>query len=454
MLELIIVESVIGIFLLLHIVRPYIMGFRNAAGCVFFPPIALFCTIAMIPAYGIRPECLPLFLFTAVYTILHFSSIIRVLARLRSYPDYNNAPVRSFIAALLLALSLSAAFRFAPFDDPRSVRKTQFTVTDSVRGVDLFVSYYQSGGDNLVLIIPPVTVPLSTIEGVCVAVQKQGYKVLAFSRPHFDNTAVDQNGKAVELPFFEKLKRYRQAASDVTNQKIATRQRAEVAERNADILFLLSVLGTDPELRKVVPYYEDVFLLGYGAGGSAAVELSGNRNFLRKTPKVKAVAAIESIALCDFSPPPSEPLGKTFRAKFGGILKKIFQIPAPRLENVPQPEIPVLVVAGDGAQGKKSYNRYMAVIQTMLETKAPFLFASINGIHAIDFSSLPHKYPVASLMLRGKKEGDWPRETAVENTARYIATFFSLAGQDPSLQHLRGNLANPQAIYLETSRSQ
>jgi hypothetical protein len=449
--ELILVESVIGIFLLLHIVRPYVNVFRMASGFVFFPPIALFCCIAMIPAYGIRPECFPLFLFASVYTILNFSSVSALFSHLRNYSIHNSNPFFSFMTAALLLFSLAAAFRFAPRDEMPDLgaQKTQFTVSDSVRGVDLFASYYKSYGNDLVMVSPPIAAPLSMIEDLCIAFKERGYNVLAFSRPHFDCVAVDKNGNVIELPALEKIKRYAQAMGGIINEDTVRQQRQAAAEREADIRFLLSALKKDALLFGTD--YEHIFLFGYGAGGAASVGLSGDKHFLRTNPAIKAVAVIESVALCDFAKQEREPEENTLR-NIGGLFRRLFQKPLPHLENIPHPEIPVLFVAGDGARGKNSYNRYMAVVQTMLESETPFFFASINGVHAIDFSSLPRKYPVMSLFFRGKKEGVWPREEVTAKTADYIAAFFSLVKENASATDLSDSLERPGAVFLETLR--
>jgi hypothetical protein len=455
MIELITVESIIGMFLLLHIGRPYMSAFREADGFVFFPSLALFCSVAMIPAYGIRPECLPLFLFVVVYSILTFPSVVALFSRLKNYNAHDDRVSLSFLSVLLLIFSIITAFWFSPRDEQEAAaaQKTQFTMNDPARNVDLFVSYYQGEGNDLVLITPPVTIPLSMVENLCFAFQEKGYKVLAFSRPDFDNTAVDENGTAVELPLFQKIKRHRQTMSGIKNINMTRYQRRDAAEREADIRFLLSALKTDTLLREIVPEY--IFLAGYGAGGAASVGLSGNRAFLRDNPAVMAAAAIESIALCDFSEREYES-GKNALENIGITFGRLFNKPLPRLGNITHPEIPVLFIAGDGAQGKNSYNRYVAVVQTMLESEAPFLFASVNGIHVIDFSTFSRKYPILSLFLKGKKEGPgvWPREDAIANVADYLAAFFSLTKSNVTVTYLADNLASPGAVFLETSRAQ
>jgi hypothetical protein len=455
MFELIIVESIIGIFLFLHIVRPYVKAFREADGFVFFPFVALFCGAAMIPAYGVRPECFPLLLFALVYGVWQFPSVAAIFSHLKQSPTRHNTWILPFMAAALLAFSLGIAFRFLPREETPvdNTQKTPFTVSDPARGVDLFVSYYRGNsgkGGDLVLVIPPVTVPLSLIEGVCAALNETGYDVLAFSRPYVDVTAVDKNGKTVDVSVLEKIQQYARTINGARNIKMIEKQLSVAAEREADIQFLLSALKTDV-FSAVVSDYENIFLLGYGAGGAASIRLAGNKNFLRTNPAVKAAVAIESVVLCDFSDRPYEPDANTSQNN-STLFRDLFQKPIPRLDNIPHPEIPVLFVAGDGAQQKNSYRQYMAVVQTMLESESPFLFASINGVHAIDFSAISQQYPVLPFLLPANKEGVWLREEAVTKTAGYIAAFFSHVKENPSLASLERNLTRPEAVFLETSR--
>ena len=405
----------------------------------------------MIPAYGIRPECFLLLLFSLVYSVLQFPSVAAAFSRFKHYPIRDNARILSFLAAAMLAFSIGIAFRFLPPDETPGIaaQKTQLTINDPARGIDLFVSYYRGKGGDLVLLIPPITVPLSMVEGMCAAFNDAGYRVLAFSRPSFDSSALEQNGEAIEIPVFEKIERYMQAINGAGNKNMAGEQIAAAAEREADIRFLLYALKTGP-LSAAVTDYENLFLLGYGAGGAAAIRLAGNKIFLRTNPAVKAAAAIESVVLCGFSDRRYEP-GANVWQNIKNIFKEMFQKPIPHLENIVHPEIPVLFVAGDGAQRKNSYRRYMAVIQTMIESEAPFLFASINGVHAVDFSALSQKYPVLPVLLPTTKEGVWPREDAVARTADYIAAFFSQVKENPSLASLQSNLALPEAVFLETS---
>jgi hypothetical protein len=305
------------------------------------------------------------------------------------------------------------------------------------------------------------------IEGMCAALNETGYNVMAFSRPHFDNSALDQNGETVEIPIFEKIKRYMQTASGMTdgirNTKMVKEQLSMAAEREADIRFLLSALKTGELPHEAVSSddgaarYENVFLLGYGAGGTASIRLAGDKSFLRANPAVRAAAAIEGVVLCDVSDQPDE-TGTNARQNIGNTFKELFQKPLPHLENIAHPEIPVLFVAGDSARQENSYHRYMAVVQTMLESDAPFLFASINGVHAVDFSFLSQQYPVLPFLLRAKirteDEGVWHREDAVAKVSGYIAAFFSHVKENPSLAYLQSNLAMPEAVFLETSRPQ
>jgi hypothetical protein len=352
----------------------------------------------------------------------------------------------------MLTLSLAVSFRFLPKNEAAAgAQKAAWTLHDTARGVDLFVSYYEGGGNDVVLFSPPLSMPLSAVEELCFALKDMGYKVLAFTRPHFDSFAVNKDGETIELAFSQKLARYAQTAWGIKSIPMVNRQRQAAAEREADARFLLYSLKKDAPLREAVPYYENLFLLGYGAGGAAFVALSGDQGFLQINPEIKAAAAIESIVLCDFAVDDSfnEDDSGGFIAALVYKAEHLFDKPV-RLEHIPHPLIPVLFAAGEDAEGKNRYDRYAAVIQTMLESESPFLFASFNGVHAVDFSSFLRQYPVMALFFKGKKESPYPRNNTMANAAGYIAAFFAQVKEDPSFSALTDRLAVPGLVSLET----
>ena len=141
--------------------------------------------------------------------------------------------------------------------------------------------------------------------------------------------------------------------------------------------------------------------------------------------------------------------------------RRNFTPPPLQLTNIVHPEIPVLFIAGDGAQAKKKKGRYIAAVQTMLESPAPFLFASVTGAHEIDFSSFADLYPVAPLFFksslpRDDNENAWPREEITARCAEYIDMFFQRTKEGAAVSVLRTELSNTArgAVFLQTSELQ
>ena len=308
MLELIVVETLIGLFLFMHIIRPYIKAFWRTRGFVFFPPLALLCCAAMIPAYGVRPECFPLYAGTLIYTIVHFPPVVSALLGLKSYEMRAGSILTSFLSAAFLAFSLAAAFRFLPeerYEDmpdgaaaAGGVRPAQeFTLHDPARDVDLFLFYYEGGEKGLVLLIPPLSFPVA--DEMRTAIGGRGYKTLTFTRPGFDREARDDAGVLHTVSFAKKVQYFALLLSGIKNEKQDAAQRLLAKERAADIRFILAELQKNGPLKTAVGIYDDLFLLGYGAGGAAAVELAGDRLALDAYPDFCAAAAVESIFLCD-----------------------------------------------------------------------------------------------------------------------------------------------------------
>jgi hypothetical protein len=315
-------------------------------------------------------------------------------------------------------------------------------------------------------LIPPLS--FHAADEMRTAIGKSGYKTLTFTRPGFDREAKDPGGVLHTASFPKKVQYFMLLFSGIKNERQNAAQRLLAAERAADIRFILGELQKDGPLKTAAGGYDSLFLLGYGAGGAAAVELAGDRAALDAYPELRAAAAVESIFLCDFEKPPAGE-NDMDEAKgffwFRNRLFTFFSAPALQLTNIAHPEIPVLFIAGDGAQAKKKKERYIAVVQTMLESPAPFLFASVDGAHEIDFSTFANQYPVAPFFLksslpREEIENAWPREEITARSAEYISTFFRRAKEGNSVSALRAALesaalsntaGNTSAVFLQTS---
>ena len=90
--DLAILEILIAFFLFMPLCRPYVKTLVRIEGFVYFPLIALFCVIALFPAYGFRPECVPLLLFTVLHNILNTRVLFASVGRLR-YADDERGPL-------------------------------------------------------------------------------------------------------------------------------------------------------------------------------------------------------------------------------------------------------------------------------------------------------------------------------------------------------------------------
>ena len=69
MSEICVPEAVVVIFLALPILRPFFKALMPLDGLAWLPPIALIITVGIFPAYGFRPECLPMLAFALFVNI-------------------------------------------------------------------------------------------------------------------------------------------------------------------------------------------------------------------------------------------------------------------------------------------------------------------------------------------------------------------------------------------------
>ena len=108
MQELWIPTAIITLFLFLNIIKPLIRKFEYIDGIAWLPFLALLSAIAMLPAYGFRPESIPLFLYTAVLAVV---SLIK-----RGWEDYKYGnPGAKRIFFIITSLIFLAAVSWTAF---------------------------------------------------------------------------------------------------------------------------------------------------------------------------------------------------------------------------------------------------------------------------------------------------------------------------------------------------
>jgi hypothetical protein len=447
--ELAVVEALIGFFLVMPLLRPFVRLFAASDGFVFFPPAALLCAIAVIPAYGFRPECVPLLIYAVLFNFMNLKALFAVFLRLKISDGEGRNVVRLCICALSLSLCMGLAFKFLPApelgmseDEQNDVGQNAhvlsdaetgfFKLHDAERNADLFVRYYPaalSQNDNgAVILFPPLAVP-HIPKKIISRLLENGMSVIILTHPFSDSVVDDGNGADTKASLLVRARNAMLLVSGMRDAKRVGEGRALVAERLSDLRFFLNAIKQG-EINFSRGNFSQLFFLGYNEGGAAMVEFLSNRNELRIFPEIKGAAVIESVMLSGVTAP--ENTGAPENTK-----RFIFtpNTETPEIGAVPHSLLPVLFIAGDSIiAGKNRYGRYVAVLQELLESPSPFIIAAVKGAHHIDFTGLKNDYPVLELDFKGEMEENegnnfWKNDTGalMDGISKIITAFYVAA---------------------------
>jgi len=146
-MELRILELFAAFCLFLSIIRPLVRGLWKLDGLVVCPLLAFGVILGIFPAYGFRPECIPLLLFALFLTLANLSDLIALFSGLHS--DIYRDRGMGFIAvsAVLFICTLWLTFYYAPsMDLELSVGEGIETLSIRDRDGTLYVRIYGAGG--------------------------------------------------------------------------------------------------------------------------------------------------------------------------------------------------------------------------------------------------------------------------------------------------------------------
>ncbi|MDR2516354.1 MAG: hypothetical protein LBC88_03115 [Spirochaetaceae bacterium] len=449
--ELIILELLAGLFLLLPAIRMPSKGRYSLDGLVCLPPLALLIVIGIFPAYGFRPECLPLLAYCVINNAANIAPLAAMLTRV-------HAPVSRrprWRVVFFIALTVGVAVFFVPRTETRFLAEAEgvrsFTLEDAARKHAITVRVY--GAENgpekpLLLFAPPVSASIAAVDLLCGSLRDAGFTVLAWSRPGFDLVAAGETGKKRLAPprqiaaIFRALvwgRRY--AGSNEAGRKLEAGRRTEVE-------FLLDYLrenevhpgvnsrpgAATPETAGRDTGAPVIFAAGLGAGGAALLDLARDAEAAARFPALRGVIAFESPPLWAFSPPPVEadepaiPPKQSVPAalwtRFTGRLRALVPRRIVNAKTIPRAVLPVCMVAGGrirsaaGAEG-----RYAALIRYFHAGAAPAALVSVDGMGVMDYSDVAEKYPILTFPFREEASPAWSGMAAARNTAALAARF-------------------------------
>jgi len=460
MQEILIPKILITLFLFVSIIRPFIRKLKAVNGLAWLPVVALLLLVALVPAYGFRPETFPLFVYAAVLSGI-------TVTRLLSGGGYRNSrkePLFIFALPLLAVLAAAAwtAFSFSPQKDTALTTQGVYTLREGDHNIRIYTE--RTGWTSrrpLLVMLPPALGSLAAVDHVAAELRDQGFTVLSSGRA---------NAGPAEL-----FSAFNAFFSGTNSARANARGRSLEDARKDDLRFLLSWIGQNPQVDERTRLFDiasadAVFLAGYGAGGSALLLLEGSLSF---GLNIRGLIAIESSLWSAFReygsqtlvPAPgtptvvipyqeAPPAAGWFNAVRQDIGRRISEMGPQRiagLEQVPRLSTPVLFMVSDRSRDSVYQSgRYRALLETFRSARSLAVLASADGAGPLDFSDIPVRYPIISALFPGLMEVPLRNIGAPAKTAAVITNFADrILGEASTLQRQ----SSPAGFQIE-SRNQ
>jgi hypothetical protein len=394
-----ILEIVIACFLFLPLTVPYVKSFGKIDGFIWLTPLAFFCTVAIFPAFGFRPECIPLLLFSFVSIVLNRRVILAKISML----SYSYTSERShfyflfsfifmvasvFIAVYFLPVNDSAQSNFdSAFTEKNGETEYYMRLYNSSKNQE---SKFETGDEPILLVVPPVLGSVGLVDSFSDEIAKYGINVVSFSRKGVDIRSEDENKKAYFPPIIvikDYIYGYIAGKKDIGANAAA---RFFEDERKKDIKFILKMIKEEFNAN-------NISILAYNEGASAIILLLQNDDFINDNPNLKSVVAVDADLLSNYKqqilPAAAEDTSSNFIIKEMMLVKNKF---FPKKEtsvlifnNVVAPKIPVLLI---------DRNFQNEVLLSLAK------YDTVTSIIGSDYySDMPEKYPIISA-LQGLKD--------------------------------------------------
>ncbi|MDR0513228.1 MAG: hypothetical protein LBG93_09070, partial [Treponema sp.] len=196
MQEILVPKALIAAFLLVSIIRPFIGELSAIKGLNLLPALAFFTCIVLIPAYGFRPELVPIFIFS-LFIIL--TTALRRKRTAFSSRAAANSSLFSLLARLvLLIFSAWVMFAFTPRTETALVTSGVYSLRDGGFNIRVYVenehaqNVYlddellppenQNLARPLLALLPPVVGSFASADVVAAELRDRGFTVIVMDR--------------------------------------------------------------------------------------------------------------------------------------------------------------------------------------------------------------------------------------------------------------------------------
>jgi hypothetical protein len=431
------------LFLLLSLLRPLFKRLWPLEGLAWLPLLSLSISLGVFPAYGFRPETLPLVLFEILLTILHIPDMTSSTAS-RPNDAFRDRGIVFTVAALVFWAAVGVlALTFSPQMPAdlsvEGVRTT--TIRDEGRKRDYFVRIYDASGGSRslprILVVPPEFYSVAAVDRICAALQNRGFTVICYSRRGFDFPAFGDGGRKYWPSFLSIGKFWSVFQRGWKFQKENNRGRALEKGREEDIAFLL------PHIRQNRAFGSGPLVLaGYGAGAAALAyqaESPGLAGPDAGPAPVRGIVAVEAGLWRVYEPEPPPPTGApagtpwytaawtAVKGWFARLMPRRVAASGP----APQTAVPVLyLVSGRAADQKFWETRYRGVDQALKAAAGPAALVWLAGAGPLDYTNHPMSNPIYSALFPARKNRELRGRALIDAAAAVIGNFSALAAAD------------------------
>ncbi|MDR3173999.1 MAG: hypothetical protein LBU19_07105 [Treponema sp.] len=448
MREIWIPELLASFFTLLFLIRPLFKGLWPLDGIAWFPILSLGVAAALFPAYGFRPECLPLLIYQGIMALI---SVKPLLAGVR-FSLHGRSSFFTFPALAILVFFTGIALWFAPRDLPPAETRL-VRIRGGAYALRIFDARPSRG---LIFLVPPEFGGLRAVDSVCAALADRGFSVIAYNR----------SGLRSPREMAGLWSGFRRGT---VLKKANGRGRALEEEKRREIEFILPYVREN--LGTLAPAAEGgpLFLAGWGPGGSALYYLASEQNAPpgrfsaqgKLFDGVRGLVTVESRlwSAWEPEPPPADEAAADQNPLLRGLALAGRWFARFRPEKIKgpaelrSPAIPLLCLVSDRAFGGEPARRdYAALFDGLRNSRFPTALAALEGAGPLDYSDFPAEYPLYSALFPGLERGSGLSARNPGDTAAVIARFCDLAAgaEDGGRGGTAGESPSRPPLRLET----
>jgi hypothetical protein len=454
MKEIWIPEFISSLLLFFFLIRPLVKGLWPLEGLAWFPLLALGILAAVFPAYGFRPECVPLLVNHGICALTNLGSLAGKTGRGDIFRK-RGLPFTLFKILVLGALTALALF-FAPLasrEGPDGARLV--ALRNEAKNQDYTLYVYEAPGSSLppkplLFLIPPDTGSIQAVDRLCAALRDRGFSVLSYQRRGFRSPA----------NFLAWLQSFRWGTLYKNANKAG---RALEKTRQEDIEFLLPYIrqnnlslvpGADPGAMILAGWEAGGAALSYLAGADADISYVAGRTDRIVGSGVRGIVVVESRFWSLWKEEerqnlPIPPEADWFLKGKTIVLNRLAGLAPLKMDGLeirPRLRFPVLYLASDWVfSPEQAESDYAAAYAMLRGSGNPAAIASFDGAGPLDYTDYPVNYPLYSSLFPGRGRRGFLSGDFTGKTADLIANFAALLLENTAA-------ALPRALYQGRER--